>query len=335
MSTKSHQFAMISIHPKHVESIFNGTKRFEYRKRFSKHVKKILIYATAPVNRIVGFADIEVILSGKPQSIWNTTRGASGITSSFFREYFSEKQIAYALKLGSIFKFDKPIKLGSYPFCIQPPQSYQFVTEAQETWINSQSSHRIIHDPIVFIGGVHGSGKSFIGNHILSKFGYTLISASELIQRAKGEVADDKIITQVDTNQILLINALKNFQQSHSQIVLDGHFCLINAKGYIERVPHQTFMDISPSLIIVANPSPEIIQTRLSARKIPIRLKSSLSDFMNEEIQYAREISNSLKIPLLEIDSAMGKDDLYKKIALFLKTVRNPVQLSLPSLICE
>jgi adenylate kinase len=332
MSTKSKNFALISIHPKHIESIFNGTKRFEYRKRFSTDIEKILIYATAPVNRILGFADVEFILSEKPQSIWNKTRGASGITNAFFREYFSGKQTAYALKLGSIFKFDKPIKLGSYPFCIQPPQSYQFVTETQETWINNQSFHRIIHNPIIFIGGVHGSGKSFIGNQILSKFGYTSISASELIHQSKGEVTDEKVVTQVDANQILLIDALKNFQRCHSQIALDGHFCLINVKGYIERVPDQTFMDIAPSLIIVANPSPEIVQARLSARKTPIRLKSFLSDFMNEEIQYAREISNSLKIPMLEIDSAKGKDDLYKKIALFLKTVRNSVQLSLPSL---
>ena len=41
---------LISINPQHVENIFNGTKKYEYRKiRCKQDVDKIIIYSTYPL----------------------------------------------------------------------------------------------------------------------------------------------------------------------------------------------------------------------------------------------------------------------------------------------
>ena len=50
---------LISINPQHVENIFNGTKKYEYRKiRCKQDVDKIIIYSTYPIKKIVGEAKV-------------------------------------------------------------------------------------------------------------------------------------------------------------------------------------------------------------------------------------------------------------------------------------
>ena len=54
---------LISINPQHVENIFNGTKKYEYRKTKCKiKPTKIIIYASSPIKKVVGEIIIEDIL---------------------------------------------------------------------------------------------------------------------------------------------------------------------------------------------------------------------------------------------------------------------------------
>ena len=48
---------LLSINPEHVENIFNGNKKYEYRKiKCKEKVDKIIIYSTAPIMQVVGEA---------------------------------------------------------------------------------------------------------------------------------------------------------------------------------------------------------------------------------------------------------------------------------------
>ena len=61
---------LISINPEHVENIFNGTKKYEYRKiKCKQDIDKIIIYSTSPIMKIVGEAKVEEILEGSPEKI--------------------------------------------------------------------------------------------------------------------------------------------------------------------------------------------------------------------------------------------------------------------------
>ena len=76
---------LLSINPKHVENIMNGTKKYEFRKTACKrHVDKILIYSTNPVMKIVGEAEVEDVLIDNPEIIWKKTKKKSGIDKIFF-----------------------------------------------------------------------------------------------------------------------------------------------------------------------------------------------------------------------------------------------------------
>lgn len=70
--------ALFSIRPEYVEKIFNGTKKFEYRKQPNRiPISKILIYETAPIMKIVGEAEVEKVLVDTPEVIWEKTKDVS------------------------------------------------------------------------------------------------------------------------------------------------------------------------------------------------------------------------------------------------------------------
>ena len=76
---------ILSIKPEYVEKIFNGTKKYEYRKTKCKEkVEKIIIYSTLPVMQVVGEAEVEEIVEGAPEKVWKKTKDNSGTTYEFF-----------------------------------------------------------------------------------------------------------------------------------------------------------------------------------------------------------------------------------------------------------
>lgn len=118
---------LISINPEHVENIFNGTKKYEYRKiRCKQDIDKIIIYSTSPIMKIVGEAKVEEILEGSPEKIWDITKKQSGITSKFYDKYFNNREKAIAYKLTDIKKYELPKDLSAYGIRTAP-QSFIYV----------------------------------------------------------------------------------------------------------------------------------------------------------------------------------------------------------------
>ena len=118
---------LISINPEHVENIFNGSKKYEYRKiRCKQEVEKIIIYSTYPVKKVVGEAKVEEILEDSPDNIWKETKSYSGIDLNFYQHYFKDKSKAIAYKLTNIKKYDNPKELSSYGIKAAP-QSFVYV----------------------------------------------------------------------------------------------------------------------------------------------------------------------------------------------------------------
>lgn len=122
---------LISIHPQHVAKILSGEKRFEFRKRVPPDsVRRMVIYSTAPVMKVVAVAEINRKLSAKPENIWKRTRHASGITKQHFNDYFQEKEIAHALEIGEVTELDSPLSLSDICLNLVAPQSYAFMDDS-------------------------------------------------------------------------------------------------------------------------------------------------------------------------------------------------------------
>ncbi|APG03522.1 hypothetical protein BJI69_06080 [Luteibacter rhizovicinus DSM 16549] len=120
---------LLSIKPEYAEKILLGEKRFEFRKAVPKNaaVRTIVIYATMPVGKVVGEFEVGGILAERPRNIWSMTSAFAGITKRFFNEYFEGRTTAYAIKVKSPKRYDKPLDLSSVLTSGIPPQSFCYL----------------------------------------------------------------------------------------------------------------------------------------------------------------------------------------------------------------
>ena len=118
---------IISINPEHVKNIINGTKKFEYRTKAAKSdVNKIIIYETTPVKRVVAEAEIIEVLSMNPKDLWNETKTQAGISKEFFDNYFQNRKVAYAYRLGKVKVYKESKALEEFGLRCAP-QSFAYV----------------------------------------------------------------------------------------------------------------------------------------------------------------------------------------------------------------
>lgn len=118
---------LISINPEYVEKILSGDKKYEYRTKVAKErISSIIIYSTAPTQKIVAEVEIKGIISGNPKWLWDETREFSGITKEFFLGYFQGRAMGYAYQLGKVTKYDSPFDLESFGMK-NAPQSFVYV----------------------------------------------------------------------------------------------------------------------------------------------------------------------------------------------------------------
>lgn len=121
---------LLSIKPEFADKIFDGTKKYEYRKSIFKRegVRRIVVYASSPVRKVVGEFAVEDILSDEVEVIWNQTAVFSGISRSFFRSYFKNREKAYAIKIGRVVKYEETRELSDYNISMAP-QSFVYLEE--------------------------------------------------------------------------------------------------------------------------------------------------------------------------------------------------------------
>jgi predicted transcriptional regulator len=119
---------LLSIKPEFVEKIFTGEKRYEYRRTiFKKNVESIVVYATKPEGKIVGELFIEYIISDSPDSIWSTTQKYSGISHSFFQDYFGDRTEGYAIKIAKAIPYDSPYDPTQQNSNFRAPKSFCYI----------------------------------------------------------------------------------------------------------------------------------------------------------------------------------------------------------------
>lgn len=295
------KIALISIKPKFANKILFGEKRYEYRKvSISPDTTHILLYMTAPVMKIVGVVEVNKIHEGAPSTLWEKTKKGGGITRKFYREYFSGKKKAFAIELGEV----TPLNYWVDPKIINPkfraPQSFQYVDKTFYNAIFGENTKKEPISHILFFGGIHGVGKSTFCKKLQKDIGIDTISASDLIKSEKElffKEDKDKRVKDIGSNQRLLLNALKKKSRT-GDFILDGHFCLLNKYGEIEKVPLNTFKKINPRKLFLLEARPEDIVKNLRLRDGTTYDIKLIQEMLVEECSYARYISNIINRPL-------------------------------------
>lgn len=120
---------LVAIKEEFAIKIFDGSKRFEFRKSIFKdqRVKTVVVYVSSPVKQVIGEFSIDSIIKDDPENLWRRTKKYSGITKNFFNQYFAEKKYAYAITIKNAKKYNTP-KYLKQDFNINfAPQSYVYL----------------------------------------------------------------------------------------------------------------------------------------------------------------------------------------------------------------
>lgn len=154
-------------------------------------------------------------------------------------------------------------------------------------------------DNIVFIGGIHGVGKTTICQNICDKFDVEHLSASELIRWT--DINDDKMqkqVKNVSATQDRLINSLMHRIEKDKIYLLDGHYCLLSSENKIVNVPYDTFIKIKPISLNLITADISEIKIRLESRDNKLYDYELLNEMQTSELNYAKILSDKLGISL-------------------------------------
>jgi len=122
---------LLSIKPEYANSILDGTKRYEFRRRIHRnsHVHTVVIYATKPIGKVVGEFSIKHVHSESPNQLWERTKNYSGISKRLFFKYFQGRDVGHAIEVNHVRRYHEPMLIEDFLPSGIPPQSYAYINE--------------------------------------------------------------------------------------------------------------------------------------------------------------------------------------------------------------
>ena len=122
---------ILSIKPEFANMIFEGDKKFEFRRSIfkNKDVSKVIVYASSPISKVIGEFEIGEILFKDLGSLWDETKEFSGITEDYFYNYFIGKENGFALEVKKFKRYKKELCIRE-SFGKVPPQSFAYLKES-------------------------------------------------------------------------------------------------------------------------------------------------------------------------------------------------------------
>jgi predicted transcriptional regulator len=126
---------LLSIHPRHVDSILAGGKRVELRRRKpSVEQGPGLIYATSPRMELAATFRIAKVTRAPLILLWQLVRDTACVTRREFDAYFQGLDCGVAIHLADVAAVSTPISLKDmrdhWPG-FQPPQGFRYLSESE------------------------------------------------------------------------------------------------------------------------------------------------------------------------------------------------------------
>jgi predicted transcriptional regulator len=121
--------ALFSIHPRFADAILRGEKRVEFRRRGpSRDTAFVIVYATSPVKRVVGWFRVGGIEAEAPRALWARFGGVGGVELDEFDRYYEGRDVGTAITVAEPAALTEPLQLSSVAGLTNPPQSFQYVS---------------------------------------------------------------------------------------------------------------------------------------------------------------------------------------------------------------
>lgn len=153
---------------------------------------------------------------------------------------------------------------------------------------------------VVFVGGVHGTGKSAVCADLKKRYLCEYLSASQLIKWNKRT----KPVEDVTKNQMLISLLLKENTNKDYSFIIDGHFALWNDFYECVPVPVETFQGVDLSAIVLITCNPSVIKQRIQSRDSTEYNIQDIEQLQKVEIKQAKIISEYYHIPIYIVDNS-------------------------------
>jgi len=90
---------------------------------------------------------------------------------------------------------------------------------------------------VIFVGGIHGVGKTTICTSVAKPIDIHTCSASSIIKQHKRQISDDgKLVEDIDVNQSALIYGLQQIKTLHRAVLLGAQFILLDINANVQNI---------------------------------------------------------------------------------------------------
>ncbi len=120
----------MSIHPRYARAILEGHKTVEFRKRpLAKDVTHVVIYSTVPDRAVVGYFTVRAQQTRTPSELWKEFHEWGVIGEADFFSYYAGRDRAVGIEVGTVTRLRAPLSLTGDLGLVQPPQSFQYLSD--------------------------------------------------------------------------------------------------------------------------------------------------------------------------------------------------------------
>lgn len=153
---------------------------------------------------------------------------------------------------------------------------------------------------IIFVAGVYGVGKSSTCALLSKKLQIPWLSASNIIKDERGSATwgKQKLTEKIEENQILLLRGIQRALRSQPNLIIDGHFSLLDKDMRVTPIGEETLTGLNISIIVLLEDSPPKISKRLFDRDGIKWPNSLLQELIDTEKSLAIQFHKDHEIPL-------------------------------------
>ncbi len=121
--------------------ILSGEKRYEFRRVMFRRrdIDKVVVYATAPYSKIIGYFTAGRVSQGSPKILWNKFNKYGGIDKKSFFLYFKNR-FGIAIEIKNPVSFRRHRKPREILPNFALPNSFRYLTENEFELIKKASA---------------------------------------------------------------------------------------------------------------------------------------------------------------------------------------------------
>ena len=124
---------VLSIKPQYAELILTGSKTVEFRRVWAaESVDTIAIYASAPIQKLVGVVKVTEVVKAKPTTLWSyCSKLGGGLSKAELSAYLDGKDTGFAVLLMDAKRFSQSVDPRKVIKDFLPPQSFRYLANTE------------------------------------------------------------------------------------------------------------------------------------------------------------------------------------------------------------